>query len=306
MFFDISNISFNRLESGLFNEKQVSVTVLRLDELHPVVSGNKLFKLHYYLEDALATSYQTILSFGGAYSNHLVATAFACRSLNIKSIGIVRGEEPGKYSTTLEQCMEYGMKLKFVSRSDYAMKDDPSFIDLLQKEFGACTVIPEGGYHPKGARGAALIMDLVQDRGFSHICTSVGTATTLAGLLMASNKEQCIVGIPVLKGLADVHERISYLTGKSIKTEHLTILGNYHFGGYAKKNDSLIQFMNRCWQQFELPLDFVYTAKMFFGVMNSIEHGFFPPGSNICCLHTGGLQGNDSLKGYGFTPPLRG
>ena len=195
------------------------------------------------------------------------------------------------------------MELKFVTRQEYAMKEEPSFIDSLQKEYGECMVIPEGAYHPKGARGAALIMDLIGGSEFTHICTAIGTATTIAGLMMAEKKDQTILGIPVLKGLTDIHERIQFLTGNTSNTENLTILSNYHFGGYAKKNDALIHFMNRCRHQFELPLDFVYTAKMFFGVMDSIEHDFFPSGSKILCLHTGGLQGNNSLPGSSLLFP---
>ena len=303
MFFDISNIPFDHLECSLFSEKKVSVTVLRLDKIHPVVSGNKLFKLHYFLEEALASRHQTILSFGGAYSNHLVATAFACRSFNLKSIGIIRGEKNRLPASTLDQCLGYGMELKFVTRPEYAKKEELSFIDSLKKEYGECMVIPEGAYHPKGAKGAALIMDLIGSREFTHICTAIGTATTIAGLMMAEKKDQTILGIPVLKGLTDIHERIQFLTGNTSNTENLTILSNYHFGGYAKKNDALIHFMNRCRHQFELPLDFVYTAKMFFGVMDSIEHDFFPSGSKILCLHTGGLQGNNSLPGSSLLFP---
>lgn len=294
MLFDISNAVIEVLNDELFLQKRVRLSVLRLDKIHPVVSGNKLFKLHYFLDEALRSSHKTILSFGGAYSNHLAATAFACASLKLKSIGIVRGEQPTRLSPTLQQCLKDGMRLKFISRQKFAEKESEEFMLSLQNEFGHYTIVPEGGYHPSGADGAALIMNLIgQDH--SHICTATGTATTLAGLLKAAAPSQTIIGVPVLKGISDIEERIKYLLGDKTSLKNLQLLPGYHFGGYAKKNDALIGFMNECWQQYHIPLDFVYTAKMFFGIIDCIRNDHFPPGSNILCLHTGGLQGNKSL-----------
>jgi 1-aminocyclopropane-1-carboxylate deaminase len=295
MLFDISNAVIEVLNDDLFAQKQVSVSVLRLDQLHPVVSGNKLFKLHYFLEEALRSTHRSILTFGGAYSNHLAATAFAAAALQLKSTGIVRGERPPLLSHTLQQCLGDGMQLKFISRNDFANKDDAAFTRSLQNEFGDCIIIPEGGYHPLGAEGAASIMDLARNKNFSHIATATGTATTLAGLLKAAGPAQTVISVPVLKGIADMEERIQFLTGNKQRFKNLHLLAGYHFGGYAKRNEALTGFMNQCWLQYHLPLDFVYTAKMFFGVIDSIKSGHFPPGSNILCLHTGGLQGNRSL-----------
>ncbi len=295
MLFDISKAGIEVLNSELFSQKQVSVSVLRLDKIHPVVSGNKLFKLHYFLQDALASKHKTILSFGGAYSNHLAATAFACKALHLKSIGIVRGEQPAKLSPTLLECINDGMQIKFISRQDYNAKVDPELISTLLNEFGDCIIIPEGGYHPMGAMGAALIMDLINKNNYTHICTATGTATTLAGLLMASGPEQTIISIPVLKGMTDINERIKYLAGLKTAPQNLQILSGYHFDGYAKKNNQLIQFMNDSWQQYQLPLDFVYTAKMFYGITDCIKNDRFYKDSKVLCLHTGGLQGNKSL-----------
>jgi len=263
MLFDISNAVIETLNDELFLQKQVRLSVLRLDKIHPVVSGNKLFKLHYFLDEATQSSHKTILSFGGAYSNHLAATAFACKALQLKSMGIVRGEQPAHLSPTLQQCMNDGMQLKFISRQQFAKKESGTFTSSLLHESGDCIIVPEGGYHPSGANGAALIMDIPGCRDYSHVCTATGTGTTLAGLLMAASALQLVT--------------------------------DYHFGGYAKKTEALIQFMNKCWQQHHLPLDFVYTAKMLFGIIDRIKNGYFIPGSSILCLHTGGLQGNKSL-----------
>ena len=295
MFFDISNAVIEELQDDLFVQKQVRVSVLRLDKIHPQVSGNKIFKLHYFLEDALASTHKTILSFGGAYSNHLAATAFACSALQLKSIGIVRGEKPVSLSPTLQQCIQDGMHLKFISRHVYDGKESSDFQKSLQTEFGDHCLIPEGGYHALGAKGAALIVDLLKDKDYTHICTASGTATTLAGIMLGANPQQKIISIPVLKGITDTAHRIQYLTGRQMRPEQLQILSTYHFGGYAKKNEQLIELMNTVWLQHHLPLDFVYTAKMFFAVLDCIKNNYFKKGSEIICLHTGGLQGNKSL-----------
>ncbi len=295
MLFDISKAEIEVLHNELFVEKQVTVSVLRLDKIHPLVSGNKLFKLHYFLEKAIADKCDTVLTFGGAYSNHLAATAFACKALQLKSIGIVRGEEPLQHSHTLQQCMQDGMRLKFISRQEYANKNDAAFIDDLKKEFGECLIIPEGGQHPLGAKGAALIMGLIADKSYTHICTASGTATTAAGLLLGASTKQTVVSFEVLKGITDNKNSIKELTGNSSNFENLLISGDYHFGGYAKKTAALINFMNDCWLRYNLPLDFVYTAKMLFAVIDCIKKNMFKKGSEILCVHTGGLQGNKSL-----------
>ena len=295
MLFNTSNINTTTLDDPLFLLKQVAIDVLRLDEIHPVVSGNKLFKLHYFLEAARSSAHKTILTFGGAWSNHLPATAYACQSAGLKSIGIVRGEQPATVSFALEQCIEYGMQLKDVTRGAYASKDDPGFTQMLRSEFGECLIVPEGGYDPLGAKGAALIMDLVKARYYTHICTATGTATTLAGLLMAAKREQEIIGVTVLKGMTDIEERVRNLSGGNANMDQLTIFNGHHFGGYAKYTPELIQFMNQCWQRFQLPLDFVYTAKMLYAVLDGVKNNRFREGSRILCLHTGGLTGNYSL-----------
>ena len=295
MLFDIANISIDTLTDDAFTQKQVSVDILRLDKIHPVVSGNKLFKLYYFLEECIITDHKTLLTFGGAYSNHLAATSFACHSLGIKSIGVVRGEKTASLSETLKQCVAHGMQLKFISRTDYAGKEETSFISELQKEFGEFLLVPEGGYHKKGVQGAALILNSVAEYNYTHICIAVGTATTLAGLLLAAQPGQTITAFPVLKNFTGINKRLQYLLGDTIKLKQLQVHGNYHFNGYAKKNEPLIEFMNQCWQKFQLPLDFVYTAKMFYGVVDTIKKDHFPKGSKILCIHTGGLQGNLSL-----------
>jgi 1-aminocyclopropane-1-carboxylate deaminase len=295
MLFDTAGCSIDVLQDEFLLKKNISLSVLRLDKIHATVSGNKLFKLHYFLQNAITSPHKTIITFGGAYSNHLVATAYACKALSLKSIGIVRGEKPPQLSTTLQQCIRFGMQLKFISREDYARKDEANFINSLQEEFGDSIIIPEGGYNSIGAQGAALIMEMIGPNNYSHIATATGTATTLAGILMTAKHDQSIIGIAVLKGVTDINSRIEYLTGDALLHNNLQLFEQYHFGGYAKHTPELIQFMNECWRKYTLPLDFVYTAKMMYAITDSIKAGRFASGSSILCLHTGGLQGNSSL-----------
>lgn len=288
------DIKTEALHDPLFAEKKIRVYMARLDLVHPVVSGNKLFKLHYFVEEAVKQGKKSIVTFGGAYSNHLVATAFYCRQLGLKSIGYVRGEQTTNLSHTVKQCIQYGMQTEFLPRAGYSGKDDPSFIKTLQQQWPDAMIIPEGGYHPLGAAGAAHIMDAVNILSATHVCTAVGTSTTLAGLIRGSSHEQAIIAIPVLKGLNDLSERLSYLLENKTYPAPV-IFDQYHFGGYAKKTPALLHFMNTFYSQHAVPTDFVYTAKMMFAVYEQAQCGFFKEGSTIVCVHTGGLQGNDSL-----------
>lgn len=285
--FDTQNITIDALQDDYLQEKNIRLSVLRLDKIHPVVSGNKLFKLHYFLEEALAQNLE-LLTYGGAYSNHLVATAYACKQLNISCKAVVRGEQPARLSHTLTTCIELGMQLQFVSREDYAAMASKEF-----QETGLMNV-PEGGYHPTGAKGAALILKCKPTKDFTHICTATGTATTLAGLLLQAQPSQQILSYAALKGLHDIPERLQFLTGQE-RFNNLQLVGDYHFGGYAKKTAELLDFMNELYLKHNLPTDFVYTAKMMFGIFDQVHKGFFAEGSNILCIHTGGLQGNLSL-----------
>jgi 1-aminocyclopropane-1-carboxylate deaminase/D-cysteine desulfhydrase-like pyridoxal-dependent ACC family enzyme len=288
MLFDINNIIFQELESTGLHQKGISLTVARLDKIHPIVSGNKLFKLHYFLEAFATGAYKTIQTFGGAYSNHLVATAFACKKLQIPCKGIIRGEKPATLSSTLQQCSDLDMQLEFLSRRDYAA------VAAEQYSTAGTLIIPEGGYHPSGAKGAALIMEAIRHLNATHICLAVGTATTLAGILQNAPESQKIIAVPVLKGFSDIDERLNILNGRN-HYSNLIMQDSYHFGGYAKKTTGLLHFMNKLYQDHRLPTDFVYTAKLMYAVSDMVNNDHFLPGSRICCLHTGGLQGNNSL-----------
>jgi 1-aminocyclopropane-1-carboxylate deaminase len=276
-------------------KNNISLSILRLDMIHENVSGNKLFKLFYFLKECLKTNHTTLLTFGGAYSNHLAATAHICQANNIKCIGIIRGEEPAKYSHTLNDCKQKGMELHFIPREQYKNSDNLNFINGLKLKFGEFTMVPEGGFDKLGALGASHIFNLLEHHEPTHICVSVGTATTLAGLLL-QNKNIQVIAIPAIKNMTDVDIRINTLIGNYEKSI-LQIFDEYHFGGYAKHNAELIAFMNEFYIKYKIPTDIIYTAKMMYGVMDKINKGYFEAGSKIICVHTGGLQGNKSLPG---------
>lgn len=286
MLFDTHNIVTDTIHNEALEQQGIALFILRLDLIHKVISGNKLFKLHYFLEQALASTEKTIVTFGGAYSNHLVATAFACKQLGLKSIGLVRGEKPTTLSHTLQYCMELNMQLEFLSREAY--QQQASEANAIYNG----TIVPEGGYHPLGAKGAAEIMNLFPELNPTHIITATGTATTLAGLLMNKKISQQIISVPVVKGMHDIDERLHYLISDIPTYETWT---DAHEGGYAKHSPSLIKFMNDFYNLHKIPTDMVYTGKMMKAVMHKIDTHYFAAGSKILCIHTGGLQGNLSF-----------
>ena len=270
-----------------------TVDVLRLDLIHPVISGNKWFKLKEYLKEAEDLNRKIILTFGGAYSNHIVATAAATKETGFKSIGIIRGEKPTKLSYTLQKASSYGMELYFLSREDYKKKNIPAdiFERYNEKDF---YVINEGGYGAKGAEGAKDILNGINSSQYDYIVAAVGSGTMLAGLIEASNSNQKIIGISVLKINYALQQEIEQI----ISAEHryrFSLIHDYHFGGYAKHPQALIEFMNQWYLDTCIPSDFVYTAKLFFALTRLAEIKYFAAGSRVLVIHSGGLQGNDSL-----------
>jgi 1-aminocyclopropane-1-carboxylate deaminase/D-cysteine desulfhydrase-like pyridoxal-dependent ACC family enzyme len=262
--------------------------VLRLDKIHPVISGNKWFKLKYWLERARADDVDHIVTFGGAFSNHIVATAAAGKIFGFKTTGVIRGEEPQEYSHTLNQAKEYGMELLFLSRADFREKKITPGIPKKN------LLINEGGYGELGVEGAAEILDYAQKESYSHICCAIGTTTMMAGLVRSSLAKQKVLGFAVLKNTSLVEDLQKLLTGTVVQ-KNFSVVNEYHFGGYAKRNSDLISFMNEFYDQASIPTDFVYTGKLFFGVIDLVKKNYFPPGSHILIVHSGGLQGNDSL-----------
>jgi len=288
---NLGSATVDALQLKELEEKNMHADVLRLDKIHPVISGNKWFKLKYYLEEAKKNNSKQILTSGGAYSNHIVAAACAAKSIGIKSTGIIRGEQPARLSHTLVHAKNYGMQLEFISRDDYRKRNEKSFNDMLSERFAGALIIPEGGAGAHGIKGSAEISGLFNSDAYSHILCAVGTGTMFAGLSSTSRVNQKTIGICVLKGM---HTAYGELIGKN-KGYH-EINHDYHFGGYAKKTDGLIRFMNAFYEQTNVPTDFVYTAKLFYAAIELIKKNHFPASSRLLLIHSGGLQGNASLK----------
>jgi 1-aminocyclopropane-1-carboxylate deaminase/D-cysteine desulfhydrase-like pyridoxal-dependent ACC family enzyme len=273
-------------------KNKIDLFLLRLDKIHPDISGNKWFKLKFYLDDAAAQGKKSIVTFGGAWSNHIIAVAAACKLNNLQSTGIIRGEKPKKLSWTLKMASGYGMQLLFITREDYKRKKIPA---ALSSDDNNNYIINEGGYGEKGALGAAAIADYYQEKQYTHICCAAGTGTMMAGLIKAASPGQQIIGMSVLKNNADLQKETETLLSADERGKNYTFIHDYHFGGYAKKNQLLTDFMNRFYRQTAIPTDFVYTAKLLYGIYDLAEKNFFPPDSKLLIIHSGGLQGNNSL-----------
>ncbi|CAN5537365.1 pyridoxal-phosphate dependent enzyme [soil metagenome] len=290
------SIHFNKIitqtiDSLWLHSNNVQLSVLRLDEMHTIVSGNKWFKLKYYLAEALASKSAAIGSFGGAFSNHIVAVAYACKIDGIKSMGIIRGEQPPVLSDTLQDAKEYGMELHFISRAAYR---DPQ---IIQQHFDNVYWINEGGYGINGAKGAADILSFAKDKdAYTHIVCAVGTGTMMTGIIQSAATHQQIIGVSTMKGNTALEEKISSILNEAGRNKNYQIIHDYHFGGYAKHPPELLHFMNEIWLQHHLPTDIVYTAKVFYAVKQMVLNNTIPAGSNVLMIHSGGLQGNRSLR----------
>jgi 1-aminocyclopropane-1-carboxylate deaminase len=276
---------------NLYQPQAVDVDVLRLDELHPQISGNKWFKLRLYIDRAVRENKKALLSFGGAWSNHLLATAAAGQSMGLQTIGIVRGETAT--SEMLAEAAQLGMRIFFSSRSDYSKKIVPENVwDSFSET--ETLIIPEGGFGEEGARGAAGIAAVAAWESYTHIVAAVGTGATLAGLATASLPGQMVSGISVLKNNLQLDDAVRSLVPHN-KQQAVRVLHQFHEGGYARANPGLLHFMNEWFEKTGIPSDFVYTGKMFRAADTLIKQGFLGSGSRILLVHTGGLQGNRSL-----------
>jgi 1-aminocyclopropane-1-carboxylate deaminase/D-cysteine desulfhydrase-like pyridoxal-dependent ACC family enzyme len=286
---DTDLITIDKIQ--LYPDQQVETNMLRLDKIHSQISGNKWFKLKYYLAQAVLEKRPGLISLGGPWSNHLLAVAAAAREAGLKSIGVIRGEAPVQYSETLQDLCNLGMKLDFVSRSAY--KNKTQLTDELNQSYPGFLVVDEGGQGPAGAKGAAEILQYVPDLpAYTHILCAVGTGTMLAGLTLAAEKQQ-VMGICSLK--AKEEQTNTILNMFPALANRFEILTDYHFGGFARYNKELTDFMNQFYRQTGIPTDIVYTAKLSYAWQHLYLDNFFPPGSRILLIHSGGLQGNRSL-----------
>lgn len=289
----IQQIHFSEIENS-----GVSLFIKREDELHPFISGNKYRKLKYNLAEAAKQQKSTLLTFGGAYSNHIAATAAAGFAYNLKTIGIIRGDELAsnlaetiQNNPTLKFASEHNMQFEFVSRTAYREKTTPEFIENLQEKFGDFYLVPEGGTNNFAVKGCEEILT-TEDAKYNVICCAVGTGGTISGIINSLNIHQKAIGFPALKGDFLQHEISKYI----LKTENWSLNTNYHFGGYAKVSEELIIFINKFKSETKIPLDPVYTGKMMFGIVDLIKSDFFEKGTKILAIHTGGLQGIDGMN----------
>jgi len=280
-----------RIHYSGWSDYGVEVFIKRDDLLHPEVSGNKFRKLKYNLKRAQEEKHHSILTFGGAYSNHIAATAAACNLLGLKSIGVIRGEE--LYSKifenpTLRFAHEKGMSFEFVSRGQYREKGSLNFED----KYGDYFVIPEGGTNEFAVLGCEEILQEESGNDFDFVAVACGTGGTISGIIRASNDHQTILGFPSLKGASFLRDTIKKYTDKN----NWKLIEDYHFGGYAKFNKNLVTFINSFKRETEIPLDPIYTGKMVYGIDDMIRQRLIPSGSKLLVIHTGGLQGIEGFN----------
>ena len=272
----------------LLNETSIKLFIRREDLVHPFISGNKFRKLKYNLLKAKKENHTTILTFGGAFSNHIAATAFAGKENGFETIGVIRGEELAikiDKNPSLKFAQECGMKLVFVTRENYRLKTSEKFISQLKQNFGSFYLVPEGGTNEFAIKGCEEILSK-EDCIYDFICCAVGTGGTISGLINSSKSYQKVLGFPSLKG-----DFLKEDICKFAKNNNWVLISDYHFGGYGKVSEELIIFINDFYKKNVVPLDPIYTGKMVFGVIDLIYKNYFPKNSKILLIHTGGIQG---------------
>jgi 1-aminocyclopropane-1-carboxylate deaminase len=271
----------------------ISLTIKREDLIHPFISGNKFRKLKYNLQQAKTENKKVVLTFGGAFSNHIAAVAYAGKEQGFKTIGIIRGDElvaKADENPTLKFAKENGMEFEFISREVYRTKNDISFVEQLRDKFGDFYLVPEGGTNELAVKGCEEILTK-EDAVFNYICCAVGTGGTISGLINSALPHQQILGFPALKG-EFLKDEICIFAKKN----NWKLIYDYHFGGYGKVDLELIEFVNSFFEESKVPLDPIYTGKMVFGVIDLIRKNYFPPQSKILLIHTGGLQGIEGMN----------
>lgn len=275
----------------------ISLFIKREDLLHPTISGNKYRKLRYNIEEAKKQHYNTLITFGGAYSNHIAAVAAVGKEFGFKAVGVIRGDELAynientlKTNPTLRFAAEQNMHLEFLSRKKYKEKDSIQFNHFLKEKFGDFYLIPEGGTNELAVKGVSEILNL-DDAYFDYVAVSMGTGGTISGLVKSSYQHQKVLGFSSLK--ADFFNEIIH---KYTTKKNFDIFNNYHFGKYGKVTEELIIFINEFKKETSIPLDPIYTGKMIFGIIDLINQNYFKKEAKILAIHTGGLQGIEGMN----------
>jgi 1-aminocyclopropane-1-carboxylate deaminase len=296
-------------ETGIFYQtlsfpNGVEVVVKRLDAIDPEISGNKWYKLKYNIAQLQEAGHETLLTFGGAYSNHIAATAAAGHRFGFKTIGVIRGERPPALSHTLQKAESDGMRLEFITREAYSQKDSEDMKGYFREQFGSCMIVPEGGSNFMGINGC---MEILSEEDMNHeaIVLACGTGATVAGILLSASENQYILGVPVFKNGSFLHQEVNkhlyyFLMDQGAAQDYgkrLTLATEYGFGGYGKWDQSLLDFMDKAKTQWNLPLDQVYTAKALYALYDLAEKksALLQGAKRVLFIHTGGLQGLKSL-----------
>lgn len=287
-FFRHNAVPTHQIDLSNFGVSGVSLDLRREDVLHRKVSGNKFRKLKYNIVSAKEKKQTTLLTFGGAYSNHIAAVAAAGKEFGFKTIGVIRGDElaaKALLNPTLTFAKSCGMQLHFISRKAYRNKENPDFIQSLKDAYGPFYLLPEGGTNDKAILGCKEIL-IEADSTYDYICIAVGTGGTMAGVLEAAGEHQKIIGFSVLKGTFQ-HAEIQKYSSRS----NYELIDSYAFGGYGKIDSEIVRFINEFKEKTSIPLDPVYTGKMIYGTLDLIKNKSFKKNSRILAIHTGGLQG---------------
>lgn len=278
------------IEHPVLANNNIQLYIKRDDLLHPIISGNKWRKMKYTLLYALTHGHQHLISMGGAYSNHLHALAYIGHKLNIKTTGLIRGEQSEQENQTLSDLRKWGMTLEFVSRGDFrALRKHRAHDAEPAKQYGGFW-IPEGGASEYALNGIAEILKEI-DMEFDILALACGTGTTLAGLTRSLPDTKRVLGFSALKGGGFLKKDVKKLL-KNKSITNWSINFDYHFGGFAKSNDELTSFIEEFQSYNDIPLEPIYNGKMFFGLLDLVKNESFKKGQNIIAIHTGGLQGN--------------
>ena len=274
----------------------VRLLLWRDDLAHPDLPGNKARKLKYNLTAARQQGYRTLLTFGGAYSNHIAAVAAAGRLFGFQTIALIRGDEPvpgTALNPTLARAAADGMALHYLDRTTYRRRAEPEFLTELQANFGPAYLLPEGGTNELALPGCAeLVAEIRQQVAFDALAVAVGTGGTLAGLLTGLTAPAQAVGVAALKNGGFLRNEIDMLTQLATGQVYANydLQTDYHFGGYAKYSADLLVFITQFRLRHDVLLDPIYTGKLLFGVLDLIARGYFAPGSTVVAIHTGGQQ----------------
>lgn len=288
--------------NNLTKHHNVTLHIKRDDLIHPLISGNKWRKLKYNLIEAKQRNVRQLVSFGGAYSNHIHAFAAAGNIYDFNTVGIIRGEEDLE-NQTIADAKKFGMTIHYVTRAEYRQRHNPEYIEILQQKFPNAQIIPEGGTNTTALKGVSEILGELADHNPDYVCTPCGSGGTTAGLIVGAPLQTKVISIPVLKNANYLVDEINSLVRRSgVSNNNWSFIDGYHFGGYAKIKPELIVFIEQFFKQTSIELEPIYSGKMFYGIYDLIRQGYFPAGSKIVAIHTGGLQGVNGLKQRGLLP----